>query len=131
MKNPAHYLCLFIIVTFGVTFGNLLSNYISAVYVEIQLERAISELKTEVQNASIKNKKQQNIRLIKQEKEAQLAQVQAMNKRESSNLGKQFAYDCQEWLQAKRNTPGYTTNEESKKRCLKYRTYINTGKIIK
>lgn len=130
MKSTSHYLALLLVITFGTAAGHLVSNYLSATYLNLALKKASAnaDKAIAVQKQELKEYLQANTIKIAQQTETE--RLAAMHQRDNSPLGKQLQRDCEDWLTAKKNTPGYTTERESKKKCNKYHEYIETGRLI-
>jgi len=131
MKSPLHYLTLFFIISIGVTTGNLLSNTITGIYVDMKLRQATSELNKSLNISTAVLKRNLEANNIKRKREKEIKNIQSMEARDRSTLGRQLMRECEDWIVAKKKTPGYTTELESKKKCERYDTYIRTGRLLK
>ena len=120
MHKLLHYIVLFFIITFAVTSGNLLSNYVTTLAAGLELQKMIQHSNNvQTENNQIRHKKNQQ--------QLQRDQINRQNNR----LGKTLATSCVDWLNMAKTTPTFTTKAESKKHCEKYNTYVDTGEYKK
>jgi len=113
---------LFAVVTLGVACGNLLSNYVTTVVAQYQLESALRSLQENTDRM-----------LDEQREKSEAAQSQRQRERvadrRESERGKELARRCAEWQAANRDLDTYTTRTNMRKYCDAYREYLDTGRI--
>jgi len=120
MNKLLHYIALFFIITFAVMSGNLLSNFVTTWAAGVELQKMVAQRNlAQIQSNEIRQK----------QKTTKLQSDQI--KRQNSAFGKTLAANCVEWLNMVKTTPTRITKSESKKRCDKYNTYVDTGNYKK
>lgn len=113
---------LFAVVTLGVACGNLLSNYVTSVVAQYQLESVLRSFQESTDRM-----------LDEQREKTEAAQAQRHRERvadrRESERGKELARRCAEWQAANRDLDTYTTRTNMNKYCGAYREYLDTGEI--
>ncbi len=124
MHSATHYITLTIVIIFGVTTANLLSNVITAYAVDLQLTEQSKKLIASFQRSNQKQKQRNNVASENRRRQ----QEQIKNKRASSTIAARLWQNCKDWEKANAQMPNYTTNQGKLKHCNAYSTYIDTGK---
>ena len=130
-KDDGSYIVvLLIVIIIGVATGNLLSNWISAKYVEYQIKVATHDLNQELKRQSrIANAQSQ---ASHEQAANRRTQLQAAQQRQRTNdqTGRMLEQTCTEWRKADSNLKTYTTGVEAAKHCMRYNTYVQNGVLI-
>jgi hypothetical protein len=128
MASRVNYIALLIIVTIGVTAGNLLSNWIIASYLSAEVENA----SVEISKALSKKKKNQKIinKPIKPMITEDVPNQQLLiEQRKQDKDGIRLANNCSEWTLAHNDMQTQASERGMKKHCGQYEDYIKTGEL--
>lgn len=127
--NDINYLALLAVIVVGVASGNLLSNWVTAKVIEIQVQEASFEaskaLGAQIQSsrkaaAAQANRTADSIA----ENEEQIRQT-----RRGDRTGVRLQQACNEWRKADAELNSYTTKAEVAKNCDRYENYIQIGTL--
>ena len=117
----ANWLILWLVITLGVTSGNLLSNYITSLAIGYQLRAAFSSLSQDAEKASARI--EQDLQASAERRAAEQRQ-----QRKESDRGQKLARQCNEWRNAHRELDTYTTGQNVERYCGAYHEYVQTGR---
>lgn len=129
MESRINYFALLIIITVGVTAGNLISNLITAKYIDAEVEKASVEISNEL---STKPKKAlQTIKKLTKPTaiENTASQEQLIEQRKLDENGIRLAKNCSEWTVAHKDMNTQTSKRGMVKYCEQYQEYIRTGTL--
>lgn len=122
---------LWLLIISGVTLGNLLSNFITAKFLEAQAAQVASDVNAAVQQKAAEAGHAQDAQRAAdaQAQQAQMAQQleQQRDERRSDANGQQLSRACAEWTRANTSMHTYTTKSEMNRHCARLERYVDTG----
>ncbi len=127
MGSRINYIALFIIVTVGVATGNLISNWITAEFVESEVEKATKAISKEISTQTKEVEQKVKIEQEKPKIQKITSQEYLMKQRELDDTGIRLAKKCSEWQIAHKDMQTQTSERGMKKHCEEYKNYIETG----
>lgn len=128
-KSDINYPALLAVIVLGVAAGNLLSNWVTAMVIEAQVQHATAEANKTI-NAQIKSSRDAANMQARRTAEATAAseeQLRLMRRQDAT--GVRLAQTCNEWKKADAELHSYTTKTEASKRCDDYERYVESGSI--
>ncbi len=129
MDTFLRYAALFVVITLGVTAGNLLSTGITAWVVASGAEVALKEMQKETATRRLQRIQQEN-ELRQQTARNEAKSLEAIRKsRSSSSMGRELNKQCQNFTNAHRLTPSKYSEEDMKKACERYTNYVEKGNV--
>jgi len=111
-----HYFLLLLVITVGVSAGNLASNWITARAVEWQARQILSEFNERMRQQSERSQD------AREQREMALRRQRA-----ESAVGTRLARMCSDWRQTDQLNSTYTTRTEKERHCSIYEDYLRTG----
>lgn len=139
MESRINYFALLIVITIGVLTGNLISNLITAKYINAKVENKtieISKVKPETPTKQITPAiMQETIKLspdkpIESElKEKPVNQEQLIEQRKLDENGVRLAKRCNEWTIVHKDMNTQTSERGMNKHCAEYYDYLSFGNL--
>ena len=134
LDSNLDYLVLWLTIISAVALGNLLSNFITASYVEAKAEQATKEAATMLRKQAEQAQRDIAQQQAADEEAQQAAQTQQREqlraqRRQDAN-GQQLGRACAEWTQANTAMHTYTTQSEMTKHCGRLERYLDTGAVV-
>jgi mannitol-specific phosphotransferase system IIBC component len=125
------YFLLWLVIISGVAIGNLVSNFITAKFLEAQAAQVASDVNAAVRQKAAEAGHAQDAQQAadEQAQEAQMAQQleQQRDERRSDANGQQLSRACAEWTRANTSMHTYTTQSEMNKYCARLERHVDTG----
>ncbi|MFA6062896.1 MAG: hypothetical protein WC736_09875 [Gallionella sp.] len=125
-EQGVNYIILLVVITMGVAFGNLLSNWVTAkvanYLVEQSFKAASLNLAEQVRSQQAENQ------VVVQRNHDIVAQQQ--DKRAVDATGIRLFKLCSDWRKAESELRSYTARTEAAKHCSIYERYVNTGESV-
>lgn len=129
MESRINYLALLIVIILGVSGGDLISNWITAKYINAEVGKTTAEISKELSTIPKKalqtTKKQTKPTVI----EDTTSQEQLIEKRKLDDNGIRLAKNCSEWTVAHKDMQTQTSERGMNKHCDLYQKYINSGSL--
>lgn len=118
-----NYFALLVVIVIGVAAGNLLSNFITAKIVEIQVAQAAAEASRAMAAQAQQARRSAHAAAVLQaQHEARLREARRMDA-----IGNRLARACMDWRQADLELHSDTTRLETERHCSRYQRYLDTG----
>ena len=121
------YLWLFVVIVFGVTCGNLLSNWITASYAAYQVEQAAHQFSRTLEQQTAKSAAEREEVQARQAAQQRQQQQQMRALRETSKVALDLRRQCDDWRRADTENATATTHAQAQKFCRQYDQYLDTG----
>ena len=129
MESRINYLALLIVIIVGVCAGNLVSNWITAKYIETEVGKATAEI-SKVLTTKSKNTQQTGKKKTQQIiAEDTISQEQLFKQRKLDDDGIRLAKNCSEWTVANKDMQTQTSERGMHKHCELYHEYIRSGSL--
>lgn len=129
MEPKVNYVGLLILIILGVAVGNFISSWITAKYIEADIETVSVEApktpSTQAQKTQQTIKKQPKSVIV----ENITSQEQLIEQRKLDDDGIRFAKTCSEWTVAHKDMQTQTSERGMKKHCGQYQDYIRSGSL--
>ncbi len=126
-ESPINYIALLLVIIIGVIAGNLISNWITANFIEIEVQTTNVEISKEATKQTEKVEQKVN----KQQETPKIQEITnqeyLMKQRELDDIGMRLAKNCSEWQIAHEDMQTQTSERGMKKHCDEYKSYIETG----
>ena len=123
------YFFLLLIITVGVAAGNLLSNWITATIVRIQLEEA-AERASRAVDRELKQFRQMTEQQRRQATDNTNAGIEENRQRRSADpIAAKLRTACAEWSRAEVELKSETARNEASKACALLNQYIDSGSL--
>lgn len=136
MRPFAHYLVLLLIITLGVSAGNLISNAATAAYAGYQIKNVRLEAQAKRAEREQRHSKALEIAMDKaqRDKEYQLHQQEieeskSIGQRAASSKARKMMQSCRDWSNADKKLSTEVTKTEARKACDTYHRYVTTGRL--
>ncbi len=133
LNTHTDYFLLWIVVISGVAIGNLVSNFITASYLEAKAEQTAAQIKSEVHQQATQTQRES---LAQQARDASALEVQQAQQleqlraeRRQDSHGQQLSRACAEWTRANASMNSYTTQSEMNKHCGRLNRYLDSGMV--
>ncbi|MEJ2114878.1 MAG: hypothetical protein P8X88_02230 [Gammaproteobacteria bacterium] len=129
MESKINYFALLILIIFGVAVGNLMSRWITAKYLEVEVKKTSVEI-SKALSKNPKNTQQTIKKPVEIMKIGNVAdQEQISEQRRLDDNGIRLAKTCNEWKVAHEDMNTQTSASGMTKHCEQYQKYINTGTL--
>lgn len=129
MEPKVNYVGLLILIILGVAVGNFISSWITAKFIEVDIET--TSVETPKTPTTKSKKTQQTIK--KQPKsvadENTPSQEQFIEQRKLDDNGIRLAKTCSEWVVAHKDMQTQTSERGMNKHCELYQDYIKSGSL--
>lgn len=139
METRINYFALLIVITVGVAAGNLISNWITAKYIDAEVEKETIEISKVVPVAPPKQiapantqetiKLSPNISVESKAIENPVNQEQLIEQRKLDEIGIRLAKTCNEWTVAHKDMHTQTSERGMNKHCAEYYDYLSFGNL--
>jgi hypothetical protein len=133
LNSNTDYLLLWLVIISGVAIGNLVSNFITASYMEAKAKQAAVEVSAVLKDQAEKMNRETaamraaNTEAAQAQLDEQAEQQQA--RRRGDATGQQLSRACAEWTRAHASMNSYTTRTEMNKHCGRLERYVETGAL--